>query len=54
MDILRTPDACFDDVPDFTLEPHYVEVERGDGTGTLRVAYVADGPADGPVVLCAR
>jgi haloalkane dehalogenase len=52
MDILRTPAARFADVPDFALEPRYVDVDRGDGTGTLRVAYVADGPADGPAVVC--
>jgi haloalkane dehalogenase len=52
VEILRTPDSRFADVPDFDHEPHYVEVERGDGTGTLRVAYVVAGPADGPVVIC--
>jgi haloalkane dehalogenase len=52
MEIMRTPQARFADLPDFDLEPHYVEVQRGDGTGTLRVAYVTDGPADGPVVIC--
>lgn len=52
MEILRTPDARFADLPDFDLEPCYVEVERGDGGGMLRVGYVADGPADGPVVIC--
>jgi haloalkane dehalogenase len=52
MEILRTPDNRFADLPDFDHEPHYVEVDRGDGTGTLRVAYVTAGPADGPVVIC--
>jgi haloalkane dehalogenase len=52
MDIVRTPDARFADLPDFDLEPHFVEVDRGDGTGALRVAYVVDGPTDGPVVIC--
>ena len=52
MEILRTPDARFDAVPDFDHEPHYAEVDRGDGSGTLRVAYVAAGPQDGPVVVC--
>jgi haloalkane dehalogenase len=32
--------------------PSYVDVDRGDGTGALRVAYVEAGPPDGPVVLC--
>jgi haloalkane dehalogenase len=52
MDILRTPDSRFDGLPDFDLEPHDVDVPRGDGSGSLRVGYVAAGPADGPVVVC--
>src|SRR5438270_1698079 len=52
MEILRTPDARFADLPGFDVEPRYVEVERGDGSGMLRVAYVAAGPTDGPVVVC--
>jgi haloalkane dehalogenase len=51
MQILRTPDDRFDDVPDFPHQPRYVEVDSGDGE-SLRVAYVEAGPADGPVVLC--
>jgi haloalkane dehalogenase len=46
MEILRTPDERFADVPDFPYEPKYVEVDG------LRIAYVEAGPADGePVVL---
>ncbi len=44
--VLRTPDECFDGLPDFDRGPQYVEVDG------LRMAYVEDGPADGPVVLC--
>jgi haloalkane dehalogenase len=51
MKILRTPDARFVDVPDFPWPPRYVEVDSGEGEA-LRVAYVAAGPEDGPVVLC--
>src|SRR3954452_1408533 len=51
MQILRTPDDRFADVPDFPWEPQYVEVPSGDGD-RLRVAYVEAGRADGPVVLC--
>jgi haloalkane dehalogenase len=50
MRVLRTPDDRFVDLPDFGHEPHYVEVPDPDG-GQLRMAYVEDGPADGPVVL---
>ncbi|HVA61868.1 MAG TPA: haloalkane dehalogenase [Mycobacteriales bacterium] len=52
MQLLRTPEERFADVPAFGYEPCYVEVARGDDTGSLRVAYVEAGPADGPVVLC--
>ncbi|HET7530796.1 MAG TPA: haloalkane dehalogenase [Mycobacteriales bacterium] len=46
MQILRTPDERFADLPDFPWEPRYVDVDG------LRIAYVEAGPADGPVVLC--
>ncbi len=43
--VLRTPDSRFTELPDFPYEPVYAEVD------SLRMAYVADGPADGPVAL---
>jgi len=58
MHVLRTPDERFDGLPDFPFSPHYVEVPAGEGlTGdvegdALRVHYLDEGPADGPVVLC--
>jgi haloalkane dehalogenase len=51
MQILRTPDDRFADLPDFPWEPQYVEVPSEDGQ-QLRIAFVEAGPADGPVVLC--
>jgi len=51
MQTLRTPDERFADLPGYPFEPHYVEVDDQDG-GTLRVHYLDEGPADGPVVLC--
>ncbi len=50
MEILRTPDERFADLPDFPFEARYVEVDDFDG-GRLRVAYVQDGPDDGETVL---
>ena len=45
MDVLRTPDDRFADLPGFPFEPHYVEVDAGDGSGdALRVHYVDEGP----------
>ncbi|MDQ1704298.1 MAG: haloalkane dehalogenase [Frankiaceae bacterium] len=53
MQILRTPDDRFDNLPDFPWPPSYVEVDAGEPGGErLRVAYVEAGPADGPVVMC--
>ncbi len=50
MEILRTPEDRFVDLPDFRYEPHYTEVDDFDG-GRLRVAYIEEGPADGETVL---
>jgi len=46
MMVLRTPDERFADIPDFPYQPSYVDVNDG-----LRMAYVTDGPEDGPTVV---
>ncbi|MEH6608895.1 MAG: haloalkane dehalogenase [Halioglobus sp.] len=51
MKILRTPDDCFDGINDFSYSPNYFMVQD-DELGELRLHYVDEGPADGPVVLC--
>jgi len=53
MQVLRTPDDRFVDLPDFPYEPHYVEIASGDSDGpdTLRVHYLDVGPADAAPVL---
>jgi haloalkane dehalogenase len=50
VEVLRTPDERFADLPEFPYQPRHVEVADGDG-GTLRLAYVEDGPDDGATVL---
>jgi haloalkane dehalogenase len=50
MQILRTADEQFVDVPEFPYTPRYCEVSDQDG-GTLRVAWVEDGPADADPLL---
>jgi haloalkane dehalogenase len=50
MDVLRTPDDRFTDLPAYPFSPHYVEVADGDG-GELRVHYVDEGPPAGDPVL---
>ena len=47
---LRTPDERFIGLPEFDYEPHYGEVPDAEG-GTLRMAWVEAGPADGEPVL---
>lgn len=43
--VLRTDDERFAALPDFPYEPAYAQIDG------LRMAYVADGPTDGPVAL---
>jgi tRNA(adenine34) deaminase len=43
-DALRTPDACFADVPDFPWKPHYLSDLPA--LGGLRLHYLDLGPAD--------
>jgi haloalkane dehalogenase len=50
MDVVRTPDERFADLPDFPFEPHYATVPDLDG-GELRMAYVDEGPRDGATVV---
>jgi len=50
VDTYRTPDDRFASLPDFPWQPSYAEVTDPDG-GSLRMAYVEAGPADGPVAL---
>ncbi|HEV2458176.1 MAG TPA: haloalkane dehalogenase [Ktedonobacterales bacterium] len=45
MEILRTPDERFANLPGYPFAPHYVEV------GTLRIHYVDEGPPDAAPVL---
>ncbi|HEY1959138.1 MAG TPA: haloalkane dehalogenase [Polyangiaceae bacterium] len=46
MNVLRTPDERFRDLPDFPFEPRYVDVE-----GSLRMHYVDEGPRIGKPIL---
>ncbi len=50
METLRTPDERFNDLPDFPYAPRYSEVADNDG-GTLRIAWVEDGPQTADPVL---
>lgn len=50
MDVLRTPDACFEGLADWSYAPKYFDVQDADGT-VLRLHYVDEGPRDGAPVL---
>ena len=50
MQLLRTPDERFVDLPEFGYAPRYCEIDDDEG-GQLRVAWVQDGPDDADPVL---
>ena len=51
MNVLRTPEVRFADLPDFPFKPNYLVIRDAD-LGELRMHYVDEGPRDGAVVLC--
>ncbi|MFP4476133.1 MAG: haloalkane dehalogenase [Desulfatibacillaceae bacterium] len=50
MESLRTPDECFEDLPEYRYAARYTDVPDTDG-GTLCVHHVDAGGVDRPVVL---
>ena len=50
MEFNRTPDARFENLPDYPFTPNYVEVDDFEG-GKLRLHYVDEGPKDGQTVV---
>jgi len=51
MEILRTPEERFSNLPGYPFPPHYMEVDDGEGH-IVRMHYLDEGPSDGPVILC--
>ena len=49
MQVLRTPDARFASLPDFSFTPHYFEIAGADGP-SLRMHYLDEGQGD--PILC--
>ena len=47
---LRTPDSNFTELEGFSYQPNYVDIADDDVDG-LRMHYIDEGPADGPIVL---
>jgi haloalkane dehalogenase len=50
MEFQRTPDDRFENLADFSFQPHYQLIADGEG-GELRLHYLDEGPADAPIVL---
>jgi haloalkane dehalogenase len=50
MQTVRTPGDRFENLPEFPYAPRYCDLSDGDG-GTLRVAWVEDGPESADPVL---
>jgi haloalkane dehalogenase len=50
MKILRTPESCFANLPDYDFAPHYLEV-ADERFGPLRMHYIDEGEHDAPVIL---
>ncbi|CAN5846837.1 haloalkane dehalogenase [soil metagenome] len=50
MEVLRTPEERFAGLADYPFAPQYRVVTDADGT-ELRIHYLDEGPADGPIVL---
>ena len=51
MNILRTPDERFANIPDFPYPPNYLKIEDSE-IGNIRLAYIDEGPKDAAVILC--
>jgi haloalkane dehalogenase len=47
VNVLRTPDERFENLPGYEFAPHYLEIPGGEGTESLRVHYVDEGPPSG-------
>lgn len=50
MEVKRTPDARFENLPGYPFAPNYTDVPDGEG-GTLRIHHVDEGPKDGTPIL---
>ena len=50
MEVLRTPDSCFENIKNYPYKPIYTNIETKDGT-TLRIHHIDEGPKEGPILL---
>jgi haloalkane dehalogenase len=49
--VLRTPEACFANLPDFPYAPHYLDLGGPQHPNGMRIAYIDEGPRDAEPVL---
>ena len=49
MKLLRTPESIFENLKDFSFDPHYVDIEEGENK--IRMHYLEEGPKDGEIIL---
>jgi haloalkane dehalogenase len=50
MEVLRTPDSCFENIKNYPYKPIYTNIETKDGT-SLRIHHIDEGPKEGPILL---
>ncbi len=50
MNVLRTPDHHFENLPGYDFQANYVNIDDGEG-GIIRIHYLDEGSADGQTVL---
>ncbi|MDH3509298.1 MAG: haloalkane dehalogenase [Gammaproteobacteria bacterium] len=50
MNVIRTPDDRFENLPEFPFKPHYMSLPD-EKFGSLRMHYLDEGPADGKIIL---
>jgi len=50
MNLLRTPDSCFENLPGYNFEPHYTTIKDDDGT-EIRIHSIDEGPRDAAPIL---
>jgi haloalkane dehalogenase len=51
MQVLRTPDSCFENLSGYAFAPRYLEIDDAAGGLSLRIHYLDEGPASSPPVL---
>ena len=51
MELIRTPDECFENLYQYDFAPNYQEITDANGN-TIRVHYLDEGPSDGETILC--